>query len=115
VRRLVDDVVPAAELLPRALALAGELAARSLVSFAASKRALRADGLARIAAARAGGEDPIWAVWRAPETRAAIEAFAARAIGRPSRPPATRPPPRAPRARTGRPARRRRRPPPPSG
>ena len=86
VRRLVDDVVPAAELLPRALALAGELAARSLVSFAASKRALRADGLARIAAARAGGEDPIWAVWRAPETRAAIEAFAARAIGRRSHP-----------------------------
>ena len=78
--------MPAAELLPRALALAGELAARSLVSFAASKRALRADGLARIAAARAGGEDPIWAVWRAPETRAAIEAFAARAIGRRSRP-----------------------------
>ena len=47
-----------------------------------SKRALRADALARIAAARAGGEDPIWAVWRAPETRAAIEAFAARAIGK---------------------------------
>src|SRR5881628_1727618 len=85
VRRLVDDVVPAADLLPRALALAGELAARSLASFAASKRALRAEGLARIAAARASGEDPIWAVWRAPETRAAMEAFAARTIGRRSR------------------------------
>jgi len=51
----------------------------------ASKRALRAEGLARIGAARASGEDPIWAVWRAPETRAAIEAFAARTIGRRSR------------------------------
>ena len=80
-RRLVDEVVPAAELLPRALALAGELAATALVSFVASKRALRAESLARIAAARAGGEDPVWAAWRAPETRAAIEAFAARAIG----------------------------------
>src|SRR5438128_1948230 len=55
--------------------------ASALVSFAASKRALRAESLARIAAARATGEDPIWAVWRTPETRAAIEAFAARAIG----------------------------------
>ena len=81
VRRLVDDVVPAADLLPQALALAGELAASALVSFAASKRALRAESLARIAAARVTGEDPIWAVWRTPETRAAIEAFAARAIG----------------------------------
>src|SRR5207244_1939923 len=57
VRRLVDDVVPAAELLPRALALAGELAARPLASFAASKRAPRADGLARIPAARGAGEE----------------------------------------------------------
>ena len=84
-RRLVDEVVPAADLLPRALALAGELAASALVSFASSKRALRAESLARIAAARTTGEDPVWAVWRTPETRAAIEAFAARAIGARSR------------------------------
>jgi len=80
-RRLVDAVVPAADLLPNAVALARELAAHPPAAFAASKRALRAESLARIAAARAAGEDPVWAVWRTPETRASIEAFAARTLG----------------------------------
>jgi enoyl-CoA hydratase len=81
-RRLVDEVVPAAELMPRALALATELAGLSAVSFATSKRALRAEFLARIAAAHARGEDPIWAEWRTPEVKAAMEAFRARAVGK---------------------------------
>ena len=80
-RRLVDTVVPAGDLMREAVALARELAAHPPVAFATSKRALRAESLARMAAARAGGEDPVWATWRMPETRAAIEAFAARTIG----------------------------------
>jgi enoyl-CoA hydratase len=81
-RRLVDEVVPAAELMPRAMALATELAALSPVSFSVSKRALRAEFLGRIAAAHARGEDPVWAEWRTPETKAAMEAFRARAVGK---------------------------------
>ena len=75
IRRLIDEVVPAPDLLPRALALAGELAGRPPAAFAASKQALRAEALTRIAAAHAGGADPVWEVWRTPETRAAIDAY----------------------------------------
>lgn len=81
-RRLVDEVVPAAELLPRALALATELAGRQPAAFAESKHALRAEHVARMRAARAGGEDPIWRHWRTPETRAAMVAFRDRAVRR---------------------------------
>ncbi len=74
-RRLVDEVVPAAELLPRALSLAEELGRIPQMAFATTKRALRAEALATMAAARANGEDPIWSVWRTPETVAAMEAY----------------------------------------
>src|SRR5688572_22300436 len=47
-RRLADEVVPAAELLDRALALANELAEHRPLAFATTKRALRAEHLARI-------------------------------------------------------------------
>jgi enoyl-CoA hydratase len=80
-RRLVDEVVPAADLLPRARALAEELGAREPAAFAATKRALRADALARIEAARAGG-DPVWRAWRTPAARAAVEAFRRRTIAK---------------------------------
>jgi enoyl-CoA hydratase len=79
-RRLVDEVVPEAALAPRALALAGELAAHPPTAFASSKRTLRAEALARMEAAHVRGADPVWATWRTPETRAAIEAFRTRTL-----------------------------------
>jgi enoyl-CoA hydratase len=78
--RLVDDVVHPDELLPRALAAAEELAGRAPAAFAGIKRALRAEASARIDAARRAG-DPVWAVWKAPETRAAVEAYRTRTLG----------------------------------
>jgi len=81
-RRLVDVVVPAHELVIRAHAAAEELGMRPAAAFAATKRALRAQALARMTAARAGGGDPVWDIWRAPETRAAVEAYKQRTLGR---------------------------------
>lgn len=74
-RGLADEVVPAGELVDRAVALAGELAAHRPVAFASSKRALRADHLARIRASRTGGIDPIWRTWQTPDALAAMAAF----------------------------------------
>src|SRR5437867_2184148 len=75
---------------PVVAAVNGHAIAGGAVLAATADFRLAAEGDGRIGLteiqARAGGEDPIWAVWRAPETRAAIEAFAARAIGRRSRP-----------------------------
>lgn len=79
-RRLVDEVVPADELTARAHAVAEELATREPAAFAATKRALRAEALARMAALPPGA-DPAWAVWRSPETRAAVEAYRRRTLG----------------------------------
>jgi enoyl-CoA hydratase len=80
-RRLVDEVVPAAELMPRAIAAATELGRREPAAFAATKRALRAEALVRIAAATAAG-DPLWDVWRAPAARAAVEDYRTRTLGK---------------------------------
>src|SRR6185503_9537747 len=66
VRRLADEVVPADALLDRALALAAELAEHRPLAFASSKRALRAEHVARIEAASGGGIDPAWQTWQTP-------------------------------------------------
>jgi enoyl-CoA hydratase len=79
-RRLADEVVPAAELARRALALAGELAAARPQAFAASKRALRAEHLDRIRAAAVGGLDPLWQSWQTPDALAAMAAFRERTL-----------------------------------
>lgn len=79
-RRLADEVVPAAELQDRALALAGELADARPVAFASSKRALRAEHLARIRAAAAGGLDPVWQTWQTPDALQAMAAFRDRTL-----------------------------------
>lgn len=73
-RGLADELVPAAELHARALALAGELAAARPLAFASSKRALRAEHLARIRASAVAGLDPVWQTW---QTQDALEAMAA--------------------------------------
>jgi enoyl-CoA hydratase len=79
-RGLADEVVPAAELVDRALALADELASTRPLAFASSKRALRADYLARIRASAAGGLDPIWQTWRTQDALQAMAAFRDRTL-----------------------------------
>lgn len=74
-RRLADELCPASELLPRALALAAELGERPPHAFATTKRALRAETLGRMRAARITGDDPVWELWRTPETLAAMTAY----------------------------------------
>jgi hypothetical protein len=77
----VDAVVPAVELMTQAMVLAEELATREPTAFAAIKRELRANAMARIAT-HAPGADPVWDVWRAPATRAAVEAYRARTLAK---------------------------------
>lgn len=79
-RGLADELVPAAELLDRALALADELASARPLAFASSKRALRADHLARIRAATDGGLDPVWQTWQTQDALQAMAAFRDRTL-----------------------------------
>ena len=81
-RGLADELVPAGELAERALALAEELAAARPLAFASSKRALRAEHLARIRAAAAdgGGLDAIWHSWQTPDALQAMAAFRERTL-----------------------------------
>src|SRR5262249_19088227 len=83
-RRLVDEAVPAARPLPGGSGAAPEPARGEPTALGARKRALRAEALARIAAATATG-DPLWDVWRAPAARAAVEDYRTRTLGK-SRP-----------------------------
>ena len=80
VRHLADEVVPAAELLDRALALAAELGEHRPLAFASSKRALRAEHLARIRAASESGIDPAWRTWQTPDAMQAIFAYRERTL-----------------------------------
>lgn len=84
-RGFIDMVVPAIELRASALALAEELAALPPLSFSSTKVALRADTLQRLRAICEQG-DPVWDLWRRPETRAALEAFRARTLRKKQRP-----------------------------
>jgi len=79
-RRLADEVVPADMLLERAVALAAEMGGRLPAAFAATKRALRAEALARMAAFPAG-TDPVWALWQSADVLAAVEAYRTKALG----------------------------------
>ena len=79
-RNLADELVPAAELQARALSLAEELAAARPLAFASSKRALRADHLARIQAAAGGGLDPVWRTWQTQDALQAMAAFRDRTL-----------------------------------
>jgi len=84
-RRLVDEVVPAGELLTKARAVAAELAERDGAVFAAIKASLRGDALRRVRA-HAPGKDPVWDVWRSEHTRAAVEAYRQRTLAKKTRP-----------------------------
>ncbi|MBI2896961.1 MAG: enoyl-CoA hydratase/isomerase family protein [Deltaproteobacteria bacterium] len=80
-RRLADEVVTGS-VVERAVALAGELGAHRPQAFASSKRALRAEALGRMRAARTSGLDPVWQTWRSEETALAIARFRERALGK---------------------------------
>lgn len=80
-RGLIDEVVPAEELLPRATALAAELGSYHPPAFKATKLGLRASAAARLEAVAREG-DPAWEVWLRSDTRAAMESFRARTLSR---------------------------------
>jgi enoyl-CoA hydratase len=80
-RGLADEVVPAGALVDRAVALAAELGAHRPAAFTSSKRALRAEYLARMRAAGARGLDPRWQTWRSDEALEAIARFRDRTLG----------------------------------
>jgi enoyl-CoA hydratase len=84
-RNLIDEIVPGAELLERALGLAAELAAPPPVAFSSTKRVLRRAALGRMAEARRGsatGGDPAWSAWRTPEVLQAMAAYRQRTLKR---------------------------------
>jgi enoyl-CoA hydratase len=71
--RMVDELTEAGELLPRAVALATELAARSPESYRLAKAQLHRPANAAIEAA-AGGDAAVLAGWTSDNTRLRIEA-----------------------------------------
>src|SRR5438094_976974 len=72
---------PPDRLRERALEHAGALADRDPVAFEHVKIGLRAHALRHIDRVRAGG-DPVWDIWRTPHTRALVEAYKARTLGK---------------------------------
>ena len=74
---LVDEVVPAGELMPRALAMAGELAAVPPATFALMKRALRKEAVEAAHRGAATTDEEINEAWRSEEVHAAIRALLA--------------------------------------
>jgi len=81
-RGLVDEVVPAGELLERAVAAARRLGAIPHASFATTKRALRAPALERYRLAAAAADPEIVETWCSPEVRAAVAAHVERTLGK---------------------------------
>jgi enoyl-CoA hydratase len=69
--RVVDELAPAETLLPRAIAVAEELAALPREAYARIKRHLRRAALDRIADVVASGADPLIERWLSPETSVA--------------------------------------------
>ena len=74
-RGLVDEVVAAEALVPRAVDVAAQLAAIPRRTFELTKRQFRAPALARIAELEERFEPEVTAAWQDPEMRRAIEAF----------------------------------------
>lgn len=80
-RGLVDQVVPAAEVLGRARAMARRLGDVPRRAFAITKRQLRQPVLDRIAALQAIDAE-VEEAWAAPETHATIRAFLEKNVGK---------------------------------
>jgi enoyl-CoA hydratase len=78
---LVDEVVAAAELLPRASVIARQLAAIDPENFSMAKRQLRAEALQRVEQAR-DADARAMEIWKAPGTHAAIRAYLDKTVKR---------------------------------
>ena len=81
-RGLVDEVVPEAELLDRAVAKAEQLAAIPPATFAHTKRSLRDRYWTEMDESGRHRDVEMLEVWRSPETMAAIAAYAEKTIGK---------------------------------
>ena len=81
-RGLVDEIAPEAEVLGRALALAGALAAAPPAAFEHTKRAIRRSALDRMLQTRAADHESLAPIWAAPETIEFIRGYLARTIKR---------------------------------
>lgn len=79
---LIDEVVPPAELLDRACAVAAQLAEIPRDSFALTKRHLRQETLDRIDREAPRLDPEVQRIWSRPETLATIRAFLDRTVGR---------------------------------
>ena len=79
---IVDELVEPAELLPRALERARELAAIPAASFALSKRLRRRPALEELARHATRDASETLAVWSSPEALAAVDAYVQRTLRR---------------------------------
>lgn len=79
---LVDEVVPAAFLLERALTAARELAAMPEQAFALTKRALRAPAVAAIERGRPAADPPVRDAWQSVACHDAIRSYLDRTLGK---------------------------------
>lgn len=77
---MLDEVIPADKLLPRAQELARQLAAIPAETFRLTKQALRAQTLARIDGVGVIQDEAAMKVWLAPETHAVIRTYLQRTV-----------------------------------
>ena len=80
-RGLVDELVPPAELLPRAQAVAAELGAMPGASFRHTKRLVRAEALARARATSAASRAALIDAWCSEEVRFAVRRYVETTLG----------------------------------
>ncbi|RMH23592.1 MAG: enoyl-CoA hydratase/isomerase family protein [Acidobacteria bacterium] len=81
-RGLVDEVVPADELLQHATAVAGQLGNLPAKAFAVTKQQLRQRAIDQVEGSLATCEEEVLRLWMAPETHARIRAFLERTVGK---------------------------------
>lgn len=84
-RGLLDEVVPPAEVLPRAVEAARRLQTIPPAGFWLTKQQLRWETWQRIQEATARTADEVAALWNAPATRASIRRYVAERLGGPDR------------------------------
>jgi enoyl-CoA hydratase len=81
-RGLVDEVVPEAELLDRAITKAEQLASMPPATFAHTKRSLRDRYWTEVDETGRHRDAEMLEVWKSPKTRAAISAYVEKTIGK---------------------------------
>jgi enoyl-CoA hydratase len=79
---LVDEVVPAGDLVERSLEVAGRLAAVPRETFRLTKAQLRRPSRERVAAYRIDVDERVSEVWASPDSAAAIRRFMEQVVGR---------------------------------